>query len=400
MPALQIRCGCWSAEPRAHLENCRKNGQGKGNQKNGYAKNSRGKRTAGEKKNCGGKENKNIPWGDCLADENGNYYYTSFMPLSFIIPWLFLKLPGLQINELSLSILTGILGLASSILLFFLLRAMYGRYFTHSTILLYLAAFYFLAPELLHCNADIYWGQNLYQPLLIGQLFWLYRYLESSGKKRRFWLLLLTAGAFAAACIEWTAYVMNAALAFCICLKAIVEKRERKEENGEKKRKSAAGCISACFLIALASLAALALLGVHYSLVLEPAKIGELVGERVLARSLASEGNKSFGILAEYLHSFSMEIGAVVILAGICFMEPRIRGALRKEALGNRGLVTLAAGTACLENLLMSEHALEYSYDRMKVGVWLLLLFFLLLYTMKRSGEWSFLLQRMLVIFA
>ena len=59
LPALQIRCGCWSALPRAHLENCRKNGQGKGNQKNGYAKNSRGKRTAGEKKNCGGKENKN-----------------------------------------------------------------------------------------------------------------------------------------------------------------------------------------------------------------------------------------------------------------------------------------------------------------------------------------------------
>ena len=40
----------------------------------------------------GAEQDKYIPWGACVQGRNGNYYYTSFSPLGYFLPWLFMKL--------------------------------------------------------------------------------------------------------------------------------------------------------------------------------------------------------------------------------------------------------------------------------------------------------------------
>ena len=49
----------------------------------------------------GGTDNKKIPWGATIPDRNGNYYYTSFSPAAYILPYVFVKVFKLPINEKS-----------------------------------------------------------------------------------------------------------------------------------------------------------------------------------------------------------------------------------------------------------------------------------------------------------
>lgn len=39
----------------------------------------------------GSQDDKYIPWGATIPDENGNYYYTSFSVAGYFFPWLFMK---------------------------------------------------------------------------------------------------------------------------------------------------------------------------------------------------------------------------------------------------------------------------------------------------------------------
>ena len=47
---------------------------------------------------------KEIQWAEMVADEQGNYYYTSFSPAGYVLPYLFFKLFGLDVAEKSLYI--------------------------------------------------------------------------------------------------------------------------------------------------------------------------------------------------------------------------------------------------------------------------------------------------------
>ena len=46
----------------------------------------------------GVKDDKGISWGATVSDELGNYYYTSFSPAVYVLPFLFIKLFHLPIS--------------------------------------------------------------------------------------------------------------------------------------------------------------------------------------------------------------------------------------------------------------------------------------------------------------
>ena len=71
----------------------------------------------------GGMDNKHISWGATIPDLEGNYYYTSFSPAGYVLPYFFVKIFHLPINEKSLYIFNTILFSISAVLwLIFLLR--------------------------------------------------------------------------------------------------------------------------------------------------------------------------------------------------------------------------------------------------------------------------------------
>ena len=57
----------------------------------------------------GKNSDKHIPWGATIPDKYGNYYYTSFSPFGFFLPYLFCKLFSLPIEFTSLYVFNSIL---------------------------------------------------------------------------------------------------------------------------------------------------------------------------------------------------------------------------------------------------------------------------------------------------
>ena len=73
----------------------------------------------------GGEENKWISWGSTIPDSQGNYYYTSFSPIGFFLPWLFMKIFNLPLAEKSLYLFNNILFAISAVLIVMLIGAVY-----------------------------------------------------------------------------------------------------------------------------------------------------------------------------------------------------------------------------------------------------------------------------------
>jgi sugar phosphate isomerase/epimerase len=64
----------------------------------------------------GGVDNKGISWGATIPDKEGNFYYTSFSPAGFVLPYLFIKVFRLPINEKSLYYFNTLLFAISAVL--------------------------------------------------------------------------------------------------------------------------------------------------------------------------------------------------------------------------------------------------------------------------------------------
>lgn len=74
----------------------------------------------------GGKDNKNINWGATISDKDGNYYYTSFFPAGYFLPWVFMKILRLPANEENLYIFNSVLYLLSAIIWALFIYEVYG----------------------------------------------------------------------------------------------------------------------------------------------------------------------------------------------------------------------------------------------------------------------------------
>ena len=75
----------------------------------------------------GSGDDKNIPWGATVLGRNGNYYYTSFSPAGYFLPWLFMKLFSPSVTEGSLYGLNTVLFAVSASLWTWFLYMIYAE---------------------------------------------------------------------------------------------------------------------------------------------------------------------------------------------------------------------------------------------------------------------------------
>lgn len=330
----------------------------------------------------GAEENKGIPWGVCVPDELGNYYYTSFMPLSFIVPYLFFKLPGMTQSIFSLQVLTAMLSLISVILMYQLLLRMFGSCCKRSTILFFTIIVYLLTPEMLHSNLEVFWGQTLYQPFFILQLILFHQYLHHRGRHQKAVRVALPIVTFIGCSIEWSAFVMSAGLVGILfaCSFQGGGRHHKKMFNIDD--------MVEAFWLMLASVLALGVFILHFLSVLDADTLFHSMMERMKTRSVVNVENAgTMDLLTGYNTSFGYVFMILLVMAVCLLARQQSRQELWKQMKGTEGMVILAAGITCLENVLMRQHAVEYSYDRMKIGVLLLLCLFLLITTAQRTQE-------------
>ena len=291
-------------------------------------------------------DDKFIPWGATIPDENGNYYYTSFSWIGYFLPWAFFKIFGLPITERSLYLFNTILYVLAAVAWLAFIGVFY-RENKNKNLYLFLATLASIfMPELMHGMGIVYWHQSVLQVTLPIQLtaYYLWKKRDSVHAKRLFFALTLLNP-----WIEWSGYMANIGYA------AVEFFAHRKEKARETRR-------NILWIVGL-SAAAFVLFTIHYLLVIPADQYFATVLRRFSARS-AGGGNFVKSILrldlfTGYIQSF---LGWWILVATLFIWTLVEKG---KVELRHKWELLLLVFILS-ENFLMQEHAISYSYDRMK----------------------------------
>jgi len=111
-------------------------------------------------------EDKFIPWGATVPDKFGNYYYTSFSPIGFLVPYLFIKFFHLPFSHNSLYIFNSIL----YVMCMFLIVKLFIKLFDNidkQFVIFIVGIAYLFQPEIMHSQGIVYWHQSLFQLIFI-----------------------------------------------------------------------------------------------------------------------------------------------------------------------------------------------------------------------------------------
>lgn len=303
-----------------------------------------------------GKElDKNIPWGSTVPTKTGDYIYTSFTSPGFLAPYFVLGLSHSAPSEENLAGFNFVLGSIASFVLFALLIRIleysgYNRPTAVAGAILGTAISVF-SKEVLQSHGLVYWSQSLYQPILISGLYFLFLHLTSASAtkcKKINYATYLIAAVFLGAWTEWTGYVFGVGLAMLFWFGAGIEQPEKELS----------------FKLILAVVAAAILTLLHFGLVVGfEATIKAFVG-RFLARNTTS-GNP-LRLLIGYWISF----GFFILIACAAFVYVFLKQ--NNSQKGNSGpqkklfFLIFAASIPLVENVIMLQHATQFSFDRLK----------------------------------
>ena len=290
----------------------------------------------------GDEDDKGISWGSTLPDNRGNYYYTSFSPAGYFFPWLFLKLVKLPVDEMGLYVFNTFLFVLSAILLVYLLNLIYKdekyRYF----LCLAGGLCYISAPEILHGMGIVYWHQSLMQVTLLLQTIMFYKYITDDSRISRYLFYIL---AVVNPYIEWTGYVANVGFALAELIRYWEVDRKR-------------GFLKA-IVLGMLTILSFGLFSAHYLLRVDASAFFDVLKSRFMARNVTTTTALT-SVFGSYYKSFMYLWVLLLFLLIYCFVK---NGKLELK----QGLLFLVFGFLVLENIIMKEHALSYSYDRMKV---------------------------------
>ncbi len=321
---------------------------------------------------------KHIGWGVTVPDAHGNYYYTSFPPLGFLIPYVvfaaFDAAPTLQ-NLLYLNL--GIHYAAVLLLCLLVWRALpateNGRRRWLLTALV--AATYLFAFEALYSHGVIYWHHSPFQVVWLVQLLAFQRLLGPTRRSEDMLIYalpginqlariyqrfpkassLLLAVSFAAPLMEWTGYLSNAALAW------LLWHVRDKVADGRQARWLARA-------IPLVTLAAGLSFILHFCVVIGLEPLLHALGDRYTANNTFADVPVKF--LYGYLESYGLLfILVVTIVVALPFASRRIVASSPLGWSSTYIVLSLAAILPLFENFLLLQHAIAYSFDRLKALV-------------------------------
>ncbi|MBQ7156025.1 MAG: hypothetical protein IJR85_10800 [Synergistaceae bacterium] len=290
-------------------------------------------------------EDKNILWGATIPDKHGNYYYTSFSPAGYIVPYLAMKILRLPVEESSIYIINSILYALSS--------ALWGmficRVFRNSLVSLIASAVYIFTPEIMHGMGLAYWHHSVMQVTLIVQAY-SYFIFRTEGKR--------TAGVvFFVMCllnpyIEWSGYTANIGFIVSELL------------FGLRKNKQQALKFSA--MIGGLTVLSGVLFCAHYLSVVGVFKFFKALLQRFMARNFASSV-PLFALLKGYAKSLLFVWPAIVIMfVAVCVTHKSLSWLKDTYSAKNKWLLIVLL-FPLLENVIMKQHAISYTFDRMKL---------------------------------
>ncbi|RBY84679.1 hypothetical protein [Blastococcus sp. TF02A-26] len=318
----------------------------------------------------GAPNDKWIGWGAAVATEHGDFVYTSFPPAGFWLPTLLAAVRGGELGLAGLVALNGVLAAICGVLLYALVTRAVVRMERSIGLARFAgvcaALLYLLSPEALQSHGAVYWPHSLLQPVLLGQLVLLERLLlpgtSDASRRRLLWGLgVLTAvGCYT----EWTAFVFALGTGALVLAVPALRRRAR-----------AAGVV----LVAV-GLGTAVVLATHYVLALGLGDAVEAWSGRFVDR--AGSGATYQHLLLGYAQSFGGALLAVLVIVALAAYWPADRG--RRDAVGP--VLVAASLVAVAENVILLQHASQFTFDRLKFGIPLALLAGLTIARLTRAG--------------
>ena len=297
----------------------------------------------------GGEDNKWISWGGTIPDSEGNYYYTSFSPAGYFFPWLCMKIFKMPVTEKSLYLFNNGLFCLSAVILVLLLWAVYedNKYRNLLTIIGVIA--YIFSPELLHGMGIVYWNQSIMQVTLLLQIYSYYEYAIKNEKRAR-WIFYFTS--FINPYIEWTGYVANVGFAIA---ELIVNYKESKRRGLKK-----------VLLLGMITLLSFGVFCCHYLMRTDTTVFFMALKNRFMARNITTSVLLT-DVIGGYLKSFLYLWVVLLVLTIWTFIK---KGSVEIK----NGILLLVTAFPIVENIIMKQHALVYTYDRMKASIVLIII--------------------------
>lgn len=310
-----------------------------------------------------GDDARHMAWGATPEGAGGIRYYTSFWAPGFLLAWIFSGLTGLGYTPQMLYWLNSLLLALSVAAACLLVVRLFGPRLGRAAPLLVplTALLYLFQPEVMQSQGAVYWHQSITQLILVCQLYCFSRYQKRWGKIAFYTLSFLICQ------LEWTGYVTNAGYALLMLAWGVPG--EEKRPLGRRFARAAA----------MGGLSAAALLGIvlHY--------LQRLPAAALFSALLGSYAVRGDGTRDPVLQYFVMLFRSMrplwtllPILLALVLLLPKARRAL-PGLLRAYAPWLFASAFPMLENLVLRQHALEYTYDRMKAVYPLLIAFFLLL---------------------
>lgn len=314
-------------------------------------------------------EDKHVSWGATVPDEYGNYYYTSFMPLSFVVPYLWFKTTRLEINEFNLYLFSSILGLLSLISVNILFIKIFYKKLPKHTLILITSLFYMFSPELMHTHGLVYWGQSLFQLIMILQLI---SFISLTQKNNKLNFIIFVFICILSPMVEWTGYISNLGYIILILLNHFI-----------KKKLFTLDTFKTTLIILISNLLALSLFFFHFLLKINQDDFTSAIKNRFLARNITSPISLKY-LLDGYSYSFKYFLVVSLVSAIVLLILKKIKSNIRlKTFITPIILFTIPL----IENLIMKEHAIIYTYDRSKAIFIIIFLPLICLYYVKKINK-------------
>lgn len=316
---------------------------------------------------------KGIQWAEMVADEKGNYYYTSFSPAGFVLPYFFFKILDLPVADSSLYVFNTFLCCLALLFTIKLFSDIFEKHLPKEVVIVLTTLLFAFQTEIMHGMGQVYWHQSLMQVLLPLQ-FLCFLHFEDSKKWKIGYFVLAVIMPY----VEWTGFIANVGFALALFLK-----------HGFKIQKRD---FMLAFWTGVCTAGALVLLCGHYLLVVDWTEFVWALQDRVAMRTTYANVTW-FDLIWGYWKSFE-ELWIILVILGVgCII-------LNKGVKWMRDYSTIAPIFfvmlfPLIENLVMKEHAISYTYDRMKLIYPVLLLVFVFLSAVPR--EWY---RNAVVVFA
>jgi hypothetical protein len=299
-----------------------------------------------------------IPWGATVPDTQGNYFYTSFTSTTFVLPYLYFKITGAELNIQNLVKFNYLLQFTSIILIFLLLRKINFKA-SQNQILSNLSSFlasiliFIFSTEFMISFGLGYWAQSISQILIVTQLYILISIIQDGFSNKKLILLGLVSIVFCYT--EWTGFSTTGLISLYFFYLFLIKKDK---EN-----------LKIFFTLIFSIVISGVLIFLHYGFVIGFENLFNALYSRFSARS-TNKIDYIF-LLIGYVKSYGLYIFILPILYFVLLKN-------KNDKIINYKLFyfpVFFSLVLIVENIIMMQHAVQFSFDRLKVGIFLVLLF-------------------------